>query len=54
MKQVRILILIVLLMSFSIVCVSLAADFKYVGSANSNKYHYPDCKWAKKILLNIW
>lgn len=21
----------------------------YVGSANSNKYHYPWCKWAKKI-----
>jgi hypothetical protein len=22
---------------------------KYVASKNSNKYHYPDCKWAKKI-----
>jgi len=22
---------------------------KFVGSINSNKYHYPDCKWAKKI-----
>jgi hypothetical protein len=22
---------------------------KYVGSATSNKYHYPDCKWARKI-----
>jgi len=21
----------------------------FVGSANSNKYHYPDCRWAKKI-----
>ncbi len=21
----------------------------YVGSANSNKYHYPWCQWAKKI-----
>jgi len=21
----------------------------YVGSKNSNKYHYPWCKWAKKI-----
>lgn len=21
----------------------------FVGSANSNKYHYPDCKWALKI-----
>ena len=23
---------------------------KYVGSKTSNKYHYPDCKWAKTIL----
>lgn len=22
---------------------------KYVGSATSNKYHYPDCKWAQTI-----
>jgi len=22
---------------------------KYVGSATSNKYHYPDCKWVKEI-----
>ena len=22
---------------------------KYVGSKTSNKYHYPDCKWAKTI-----
>jgi hypothetical protein len=22
---------------------------KYVGSITSNKYHYPDCKWAKAI-----
>ena len=22
---------------------------KYVGSINSNIYHYPSCKWAKKI-----
>lgn len=22
---------------------------KYVGSITSNKYHYPDCKWAKTI-----
>jgi methylphosphotriester-DNA--protein-cysteine methyltransferase len=21
----------------------------YVGSAKSNKYHYPSCRWAKKI-----
>ncbi len=22
---------------------------KFVGSINSNKYHWPDCPWAKKI-----
>jgi len=22
---------------------------KYVGSTNSNIYHYPSCKWAKEI-----
>lgn len=21
----------------------------YVGSVNSDKYHYPDCRWAQKI-----
>jgi hypothetical protein len=25
------------------------APGKYVGSITSNKYHYPDCKWAKTI-----
>jgi hypothetical protein len=27
-----------------------AEAFKYVGSETSNKYHYPDCKWAKTIV----
>lgn len=26
-----------------------AAESKYVGSVNSNRYHYPDCEWAQKI-----
>ena len=34
---------------FSFVCLSLAAEYKYVGSAKSNKYHYPSCEWAAKI-----
>jgi hypothetical protein len=25
------------------------APVKYVGSITSNKYHYPDCKWAAQI-----
>lgn len=24
-------------------------EYKYVGSVNSDKYHRPDCRWAKKI-----
>ena len=24
-------------------------DYQYVGSVNSDKYHYPECRWAKKI-----
>jgi len=24
-------------------------DKKFVGSIKSDKYHYPDCRWAKKI-----
>lgn len=27
-----------------------AATPKYVGSVTSNKYHFPDCKWAKSIV----
>jgi methylphosphotriester-DNA--protein-cysteine methyltransferase len=49
MNRTKIFILLVSLFVFSIVFISFAADFKYVGSTNSNKYHYPDCKWAKKI-----
>lgn len=49
MKQVRTLILTILVISFSAVCLSYSADYKYVGSAKSNKYHYPTCEWAKNI-----
>jgi len=40
-------ILLIVLMAFTAILV--AADYKYVGSKKSNKYHYPDCRWAKKI-----
>jgi len=49
MKKFRVLVPIIILTIFSIVFLSLAADFKYAGSKNSSKYHYPECKWAKKI-----
>jgi hypothetical protein len=49
MSKIRTLISIILLVIFSVVCLSIAADYKYVGSAKSNKYHYPNCEWALKI-----
>ena len=49
MKRTRGLISVILLLIFSIICLSMAADYKYVGSSKSNKYHYPTCKWALKI-----
>lgn len=49
MRKIKILISIILLAVFLSICLSLAADYKYVGSAKSNKYHYLTCKWALKI-----
>jgi hypothetical protein len=49
MKRAKILLSMVLVGIFSIICLSLAAEYKYVGSAKSNKYHYPSCQWALKI-----
>jgi micrococcal nuclease len=35
---------------------NLVSEKKYVGSTESDKYHYPECRWAKKILPEneIW
>jgi hypothetical protein len=49
MKKRRVFILIIVWVILSIVHLSIAADYKYVGSAKSKKYHYPGCKWALKI-----
>ena len=49
MKKDKLLISIIALVFFSVAYLSLAADFKYVGSSKSDKYHYPSCQWAKKI-----
>lgn len=32
--------------------VSSSSSGAYIGSANSNKFHYPSCKWGKKITDN--
>lgn len=35
---------------------SPATSNQYVGSINSDKYHYTDCEWAQKIKMEneIW
>lgn len=48
-KNIRILVLIILLAIFITASLSSAADYKYVGSVKSNKYHYSTCRWAKRI-----
>lgn len=49
MKRWRSAIIWVLAVAFLAASLALAADFKYVGSKKSSKYHYPTCKWAQKI-----
>lgn len=48
-RQIIALISILLICAFVAASILLAADYKYVGSKKSNKYHYPSCRWAKKI-----
>ena len=49
MREAKILLVMVLGVTLLAFGLSLAASYKYVGSAKSNKYHYPSCEWAKKI-----
>lgn len=46
-KIVQIMFVFGVVLSF--VCLSLAAEYKYIDSSKSNKYHYPLCEWAAKI-----
>lgn len=47
--RITMVITILLILAFVAASILLAADYKYVGSRRSNKYHYPWCQWAKKI-----
>jgi len=49
MRKNRVLFSVIVLIGFAFVVLSLAADYKYVGSAKSDKYHHPTCQWAQKI-----
>jgi len=49
MRRYKRLAVLFLIVTFLLASIAMAADYKYVGSKKSDKYHYPDCKWAKKI-----
>lgn len=49
MRRARILLAMVLVVILLFVGLLIAAQFKYVGSAKSNRYHYHSCEWALKI-----
>ena len=49
MKRMRIAVSMVLVSAFLLVCLSIAADYQYVASQKSNKYHLSGCAWAAKI-----
>lgn len=49
LKKCRSTVVLFLVFAFLAVSLALAADFKYVGSAKSNVYHYPSCGSAKRI-----
>lgn len=48
-RQLLVLLSILLMVTIAATSILIAADYKYVGSKKSNKYHYPSCRWAKKI-----
>jgi hypothetical protein len=48
-KRKKIFLAILVAIGFLVASVALALDYKYVGSKNSNKYHYPTCRAAQKI-----
>jgi hypothetical protein len=48
-KRKKSFLAVILFLSFLVTSVALAIDYKYVGSKNSNKYHYPTCRAAQRI-----
>lgn len=47
--RVRVRLFVVSIALILSTALALAADYKYIGSAKSNKYHYPACTWAQRI-----
>ena len=48
-KRVLIALLLVGLLLGSVVVIAYASSCNFVGSKNSDVYHYPDCRYAKNI-----
>lgn len=50
-RKIRVATGLLLVLMFLTGCSSSStqADQSYVGSINSDKYHYPDCRWAGNI-----
>ena len=48
-RQIIGVVSVLLIFAFVATGILLAVDYKYVGSKKSDKYHYPSCRWAKKI-----
>jgi hypothetical protein len=44
----RFLVAVTLVVMFSVL-VSVSPSAEFWASKNSNKYHYPNCRWAQKI-----
>lgn len=49
MRKYKRITILLLLFAFLLASISIAADYQFVGSKKSDKYHYPTCEWAKKI-----
>ena len=48
-KKLRTVFIGLLTVGFVLTCTASVFAAAYVGSKRSNKYHYPDCRWARKI-----
>lgn len=48
-KKIPIILFILLFLCLLYCGDSPREGYKYIGSINSDKYHYPSCRWAKKI-----
>ena len=42
-------VIILLTLVTLLMTLNIATATTYIGSSQSNKFHYTDCRWAKKI-----